>query len=133
MLRLAGMPAIARRSHCHPEEEAPMQNGRILAALTAALIALPGAACAAGSLDKASCTFNGKKLYGKIQIVSAFPDVKVQEVSAFPDLKVQKVSAFPDACGKWQRVNAFPDTKVEIVNAFPDVKIEYVTAFPGVQ
>ncbi len=90
-----------------------------------------GLAFAGGGLDKSSCTFNGKKLYGKVQFVTAFPDVKVQEVSAFPDLKVQRVSAFPDSCGKWQVVTAFPDVKVQLVTAFPDVKIQYVTAFPG--
>ena len=86
---------------------------------------------AGGSFNKSSCTFNGKKLYGKIQEVSAFPDVKVQVVSAFPDVKVQKVSAFPDKCGKWQMVTAFPDTKVQFVDSFPDVKIQYVDSFPG--
>ncbi len=86
---------------------------------------------AGGSFSKGSCTFNGKKLYGKIQVVKAFPDVKVQVVTAFPDVKVQKVTAFPDKCGKWQFVDAFPDTKVQFVDAFPDVKIQYVDAFPG--
>ncbi len=82
--------------------------------------------------DKKSCTNKGRKLYGKIQIVTSFPDVKVQEVMAFPDVKVEKVKAFPNQCGQWQIVNAFPDTKVQIVTSFPDVKVQYVTAFPGV-
>jgi hypothetical protein len=86
---------------------------------------------AVSGFDKGSCSFNGKKLYGKIQEVTAFPDVKVQVVTAFPDVKVQKVTAFPDSCGKWQMVTAFPDTKVQFVTAFPDVKVQYVTAFPG--
>jgi hypothetical protein len=42
------------------------------------------------------CSFKGKKLYGKVQIVNSFPDIKVQVVNSFPDLKVQKVSSFPD-------------------------------------
>ncbi len=84
-----------------------------------------------GAFDKGSCTFNGKHLWGKIEEVTAFPDVKVQVVTAFPDVKVQKVTAFPDKCGKWQMVTAFPDTKVQFVTAFPDVKIQYVDAFPG--
>lgn len=88
-------------------------------------------AWAGGRIDKSSCTFNGKKLYGKIQEVSSFPDVKVQVVSSFPDVKVQKVSSFPDKCGKWQMVTSFPDTKVQFVTSFPDVKIQYVTSFPG--
>lgn len=96
----------------------------------AAVVAWPRGADA-GAVDK-SCTFKGKKMYGKIQVVTAFPDIKVQEVTAFPDLKVQKVNAFPDSCGKWQMVDAFPDVKVQFVDAFPDVKIQYVTAFPGV-
>jgi hypothetical protein len=103
-----------------------------LAAMTlASVVGISLTAEAGGSFSKSSCTFNGKKLYGKIQEVTAFPDVKVQVVTAFPDVKVQKVSAFPDSCGKWQMVTAFPDTKVQFVTAFPDVKIQYVTAFPG--
>jgi hypothetical protein len=77
------------------------------------------------------CSLKGKKLYGKIKIVDAFPDLKVQVVDAFPDLKVQVVDAFPDKCGKWKMVDAFPDVKVQMVTAFPDLKIKYVTAFPG--
>lgn len=82
-------------------------------------------------IDYSSCTFYGFKLYGNIQVVDAFPNVKVQIVDAFPDLKVKEVDAFPDECGKWKFVNAFPDTKIQFVDAFPDVKIQYVDAFPG--
>jgi len=77
------------------------------------------------------CTFDNIKLYGKVQVVDAFPDIKVQIVDAFPDLNVQVVDAFPDECGKWQFVDAFPDFKVQFVDAFPDIKIQYVDAFPG--
>ncbi|HEY4242004.1 MAG TPA: hypothetical protein VGM88_19425, partial [Kofleriaceae bacterium] len=83
---------------------------RHLLGITASLVfilALAHSTEAGGSFDKGSCTFNGKKLYGKIQVVTSFPDVKVQEVSSFPDVKVQKVSSFPDSCGKWQMVTSF--------------------------
>jgi len=90
-------------------------------------------AYASGSLSKTDCSFNGKKLYGRIQVVTSFPDVKVQEVSSFPDVKVQKVDSFPDRCGKWQLVTSFPDTKVQFVSSFPDVRIQFVSAFPGVK
>lgn len=104
----------------------------VVCAVTAAAVAgWSMSAEAGGRIDKGSCTFNGKKLYGKIQIVTSFADVKVQEVSSFPDLKVQKVSSFPDKCGKWQIVTSFPDTKVQFVSSFPDVKIQYVSSFPG--
>lgn len=71
------------------------------------------------------------QLFGKIQFVQSFPDVKVQVVTAFPDIKVQIVNAFPDKPGKWQKVSSFPDYKVQIVNSFPDYKIQYVQSFPG--
>jgi len=70
-------------------------------------------------------------LYGKIQFVTSFPDVKVQVVTSFPDIKVQQVSSFPDGPGKWQIVSSFPDYKVQVVDSFPDFKIQYVTSFPG--
>lgn len=71
------------------------------------------------------------KIFGKVQIVDAFPDYKVKVVSSFADLRVQQVSAFADAPGKWQIVNSFPDYKIQIVKSFPDFTIQYVTAFPG--
>jgi hypothetical protein len=106
-----------------------------IAAAAMALV-MVGAATAAwassSKVDKATCTFNGKKLYGKIQVVTSFPDVKVQVVESFPDVKVQHVDSFPDSCGKWQLVTSFPDTKVQLVESFPDVKVKYVTSFPGI-
>jgi len=73
------------------------------------------------------------QLFGKIQFVSSFPDVKVQVVDSFPDIKVQKVQSFPDAPGKWQIVSSFPDFKVQVVSSFPDYKVKYVDSFPGCQ
>jgi hypothetical protein len=77
------------------------------------------------------CTFNGKKLYGTVQFVTSFPDVRVKVVTAFPDVRVQRVTSFPDTCGKWQEVHSLPDLKVQLVDSFPDVEIQYVDAFPG--
>ena len=71
------------------------------------------------------------KLFGKIQVVDAFPDVKIQRVQAFADIKVKWVNAFADSPGEWQKVDAFPDYKVQFVDAFPDYKIQEVDAFPG--
>ncbi len=98
-------------------------------------LAIAGASMSgfAADIDKSACTFKGKKLYGKIQLVTSFPDVKVQEVNSFPDLKVQKVTSFPDKCGKWQIVTSFPDTKVQLVKSSPDVKVQYVSSFPGMR
>jgi len=71
------------------------------------------------------------KLFGRIEYVDAFPDVRVQVVDAFPDIRVQVVDAFPDGPGRWQIVDSFPDYRVQKVDAFPDYRIEFVDAFPG--
>src|SRR5687767_2237099 len=83
------------------------------------------------SASAEECTFQGKKLYGRVQVVSSFPDIKVQKVQSFPDLKVQWVNNFPDSCGKWQKVESFPDLKIQYVENFPDLKVQFVQNFPG--
>ena len=80
-----------------------------------------------------NCRYKGKKLWGKVKVVSSFPDFKVQVVSSFPDLKVERVSSFPDRCGKWKFVKSFPDFKIKFVKSFPDFKIKFVKSFPGVR
>jgi hypothetical protein len=93
---------------------------------------LSGDALAAGKFDKSNCTFNGKKLYGRVQVVDAFPDIKVQVVTTSPDLKVQKIDRDPLECGQWWMVTTAPVLKVQFVTVAPDLKIQYVTAFPGI-
>ena len=97
----------------------------------AALICVMSFSCYAGAVGS-SCSYNGIRLYGKVQFVSAFPDIKIQYVDSFPDLKVKMVSAFPDDCGEWQEVSSFPDFKVQVVSSFPDIKVKRVSSFPGV-
>jgi hypothetical protein len=90
-------------------------------------VAAPGLA----AVKIEGCAFEGRPLYGKVQIVKSFADFKVQIVKSFPDLKVQRVGSFPDACGKWQFVDSFPDFTITYVESFPDFKIEFVESFPG--
>ena len=80
-----------------------------------------------------NCEWNGIKLYGKVQFVESFPDIKIQFVESFPDIKVQFVNSFPDDCGEWQEVSSFPDFKVQIVESFPDLKVQKVESFPGME
>jgi len=77
------------------------------------------------------CTYKGLPLYGKIQFVENFPDIKVKIVENFPDIKVKMVNNFPDNCGEWQVVSNFPDLKVQLVENFPDIKVKLVENFPG--
>lgn len=106
---------------------------RILVRMAAAALALGLAAGGAEAQTVGKdCTFKGRKLWGKMMVVTSSPDIKVMVVNSFPDLKVMNVNSFPDSCGKWQVVTSFPDLKVQFVNSFPDVKIMYVNSFPGV-
>lgn len=93
----------------------------------------PASSAYAQKFDRSACTFQGKPLFGKVQIVTRFPDAKVKVVSSFEDLAVQTVTTFPDRCGKWQFVTSFPNLKVQFVENFPDLKIRFVDAFPGLR
>ena len=86
-----------------------------------------------GGLDAARCTFNGKPLAGRVQVVTSFPDVRVQVVESFPNIRVQWVTSFPDRCGRWQQVESFPDVRIQYVDSFPDVRVQFVESFPGIQ
>jgi hypothetical protein len=102
---------------------------RVLAA--ALLLGAASGDAAAQAVGK-DCTFKGRKLYGKVEVVTSSPDIKVQIVTSFPDLKIMNVGSFPDSCGKWQMVTSWPDLKVQFVTSFPDIKVMYVNSFPGV-
>lgn len=100
-------------------------NRRMFLAALAATGAGPASALAAKGKP------SPRSVFGKIQFVESFPDVKVEVVDAFADLDVQIVDSFPDRPGRWQIVDAFPDFKVQVVSSFADFKIRFVTAFPG--
>jgi hypothetical protein len=88
-------------------------------------------AVAACGRIKCDCTFNGKKLWGKVQYVDMFPDFKVRK-SFFPDLNVAE-TMFPSKCGEWHTVDMFPDFKVQLVDMFEDFSIadSYFPGIPG--
>ena len=71
------------------------------------------------------------ELFGKIEVVDNFPDVKVKKVDNFPDIKVKWVDNFADEPGKWKKVDNFADYKVKFVDNFPDYKVKMVDNFPG--
>ncbi|MDR3015589.1 hypothetical protein [Delftia acidovorans] len=100
--------------------------------LVLACLALPAFVHAA-DFDKKNCTYKGIRLYGKVQIVHSFPDIKVQATSSFPDLKVKVVDSFADSCGEWKIVTSFPDFKVQMVSSFPDLKVDMGSSSPGVR
>jgi hypothetical protein len=81
--------------------------------------------------DRANCTYQGKPLYGRVQIVDSLADIKVKIVSDHPDLPVKQVTTFPGRCGEWQIVDSFPTLRVQIVTTLPDITIGFVSTFSG--
>ena len=79
------------------------------------------------------CTYEGIRLFGRVQVVTGFADINVQKKDALADLDVRFVSAFANACGEWQLVDSFPDFTVRFVDSFPDITIKEVHAFAGVR
>ena len=71
------------------------------------------------------------ELFGKIEVVDNFGDVKIEKVDNFGDIKVKWVKNFADEPGEWQKVDNFGDYKVQFVDNFGDYKIEIVDNFPG--
>jgi hypothetical protein len=102
---------------------------RVISLALALSVSAAAPVFAAGKVS--NCTFGGKLLQGKVQVVKSFPDFKVKVVTSFPDLKVQRVKTFPDSCGKWQFVTSFPDFTIEYVESFPDFTVQWVETFPG--
>lgn len=101
-----------------------------IAAAASAFLAF-GASAARADKIGSDCAFGGFPLYGDVQIVESFPDIKVQVVQSFPDLRVTAVDSFPDDCGEWRFVDSFPDFRVQYVDSFPDLKIQFVESFSG--
>ena len=97
----------------------------------AALAMTPASVDASTGKLSPNCSFEGKPLYGKVQVVEHFADFDVKVVEHFPDLKVKWVEHFPDQCGLWKRVEHFPDFKIRFVEHFPDFEIQKVEHFPG--
>ena len=104
----------------------------LLSLLSAAIALVVLANPVRAQLNPSSCRYRGTQLYGKVEIVEAFPDLKVQVVNSMPDLDVKFVENFPDECGEWQVSKIFPDLRVQFVNIFPDLKIRIVNSSPGI-
>jgi hypothetical protein len=79
-----------------------------------------------GKFNKETCTCKGKKLQGKVKVVTSFPDFRVKVVDAFPDMEVKKVrTTFTHNCGEWIFVDTFPDFTIQYADAFPDFSIKF--------
>ena len=117
------------RSVLSGEKDSEMKKSLLLLVFLWLLCA--AAPVPAGTRISDDGTCRGIRLWGRVKVVQAFPDLKVQVVGSFPDLRVQMVESFPNSLGKWQFVEYLPDFTIQFVNSFPDLKIQFVNSFPG--
>ncbi len=84
------------------------------------------------------CTFKGKKLFGKVQVLTnGLADFRGQIVTnGLEDLQVQNVPVpgLTTTCGQWQTVtNGLYDFSVQFVtNGLYDFTIQYDNFLPGI-
>lgn len=86
------------------------------------------------SFNKEDCTCEGKRLYGKVKVVSSGADFKVQVVDTWQDLDVKVVTEWADSCGKWKFVDentSWYDFSIEYVSSYPDFKVKFVNTWAG--
>lgn len=77
-------------------------------------------------LNKGNCSFSGKQLFGKVQIVEYGADFEIQKVDYGSDLKVRLVEYGASSCGKWQIVDYGANFKVQLVDYGADFKVQFV-------
>jgi hypothetical protein len=94
------------------------------------LIILPvllGYTCCSQDINPYTCTFMGKKLFGKVKEVNSNADFKVKIVNGNEDISIIQTTGNPDACGEWKFVEYSEDFKVQIVTSGEDFSIRYIT------
>jgi hypothetical protein len=88
---------------------------------------LASAYCSSQDINPYTCTFNGKKLYGKVKVVNSGEDFKVRIVENSEDISIIKTERDPCKCGEWKFVDYSEDLKVRFVTSGEDFKIRYTT------
>ena len=88
---------------------------------------LVSAYCGCQDINPYTCTFNGKKLYGKVKVVNSGEDLKVRIVGSSEDISIIKTERDPAKCGEWKFVESSEDFKVRFVTSGEDIKIRYTT------
>jgi hypothetical protein len=83
--------------------------------------------CTSQDINPYTCTFKGKKLYGKAKVVSSNADFKVKIVNSNEDISIIQTPGEPNECGEWKFVEYSEDFKIQIVTSGEDFTIRYTT------
>ena len=72
-------------------------------------------------------TYNGKKVYGKVKVVSSNQDFKVKIVNSSEDISIVKTEHSPSNKGEWQFVESGEDIKVKLVSSGEEFTVKFTT------
>lgn len=84
-------------------------------------------------IDKETCTYKGKRLYGNVRVVDYSADFEVRLIQYGADLDVKIEAYSANHCGEWHFVNAGEDFTVRFVDTGGDFTVHFVEYNPGVQ
>ena len=88
---------------------------------------LLGLVCRSQDINPYTCTYKGKKIYGKVKVVNYSADFKVRIVDYSEDISIIKTDREPSNCGEWKFVDYSEDFKIQIVTYGEDFTIRYTT------
>lgn len=84
-------------------------------------------------IDRDSCSCKGIPLYGRVKIVTEYPDFRIQVTDNYPDIVVKIVGEHSHYCCEWQIVNDYPDFTIQFVEDYPDFTIAFSNDFYGIR
>lgn len=85
-------------------------------------------------IDSDSCTCKGIPLYGRVKIVTEYPDFRIQVTDNYPDIVVKIVEDYrPNVCCIWKIVEDYPDFTVQFVEDYPDFTVSFSDYSHGIR
>ena len=85
-------------------------------------------------IDSDSCSCKGIPLYGRVKIVTEYPDFRIKVTDDYPDIVVQIVDRYSsDNCCMWKIVEDYPDFTVQFVEDYPDFTVAFSDSSHGIR
>lgn len=85
-------------------------------------------------IDSDSCTCKGIPLYGRVKIVTEYPDFRIKVTDNYPDIVVKIVDRdYPGECCMWEIVENYPDFTVQFVEDYPDFTVAFSNDSYGIR
>lgn len=85
-------------------------------------------------IDADSCSCKGIPLYGRVKIVTEYPDFRIQVTDNYPDIVVKISEDYrPTDCCVWKIVDSYPDFTIQFVDDYPDFTVAFSDYSHGIR